>query len=135
MLVLVCIDTVVCSRCSSCYNHQYPPTPTAPDAAPLNLVVSIVDATSASATWGAPRVENQNGEILSYLVNITHTTTGMVQTFSTATTDHAIATLHPDYSYFYSVAAVNSVGSGPFRIQVIRMPEAGESLWCSSSSF
>lgn len=103
-----------------------PLPPAAPDAAPLNLAVSVVNATSASATWGAPRVENQNGEILSYLVNITHTTTGAVQTFSTASTVHVTTRLHPDYSYFYSVAAVNSVGSGPFRTEVIRMPEAGE---------
>lgn len=44
-------------------------------------------------------------------------------------TSLSIASLHPDYTYTYVVAALTAVGSGPIStFRSIKMPEDGEKL-------
>lgn len=97
-----------------------------PDEGPLNLVVTPRDAFMVSATWSPPRFRNRNGAILRYVVNITRTTTSGVgaQLHNTPDTNLVTGSLHPYYSYYYSVAAENSIGRGPFTTVTIQMPEA-----------
>lgn len=89
-------------------------------------MVRAIDAFTALGTWQAPPLEHRNGEILRYIVNITHTTSGRSQTFITPNTSLTTGSLHPHYPYFYNVLAENVVGRGPHSTAIIRMPEAGK---------
>lgn len=104
-----------------------------PSGAPLNLVLDTMDSRTLVGSWNPPSPEHQNGEILYYTVNLTLTAEGEMQVmngelqmFNASSPSLFIASLHPDYTYSFSVAAVNSVGTGPSRTTTIKMPEAGE---------
>lgn len=98
-----------------------------PNEGPLNLLVTAVDAFTVSGSWDPPSLLHRNGPILRYAVNISLTRGGETFLYQTTNTSHVSnATLHPDYSYHYSVAAENSVGRGPFTSGLVQMPEAGE---------
>ena len=103
-----------------------------PNAAPMNLMVSAVNGYTLSATWDPPSLQHRNGEIVHYVVNITVTargdaqvTDGELQTLHTPAPNLTIESLHPYYTYFYSVAAESSVGVGPTAGTTITMPEEG----------
>ncbi len=96
-------------------------------------MVSAVSGSTLVGSWDPPSPEHRNGEILRYVVNITLTarggtqvTNGEQRTLYTATTNLTVGSLHPHYTYFYSVAAENSVGTGPSTMTPIMMPEAGK---------
>lgn len=97
-----------------------------PEEGPTNLVVTPQDAFTVSASWNPPRFRNRNGLILRYTVNISRTATNGVgaQLHNTPETNLATGSLHPYYSYYYSVAAENSIGRGPFSTVTVQMPEA-----------
>ena len=101
----------------------------APDGAPVNLVVTAVDAFTASMSWNPPNQEFINGRILGYVVNITRTTNGReVGLFSTNGTSFTHNSLHPNYAYFCGVAVENVVGRGPFNVRSIQMPESSKQV-------
>lgn len=106
---------------------------TVPSEAPLNLIVNATDSTTLVGSWNPPSLEHQNGQILAYTVNLTliakggvQVTNREVQMLRTPNTSLFVRSLHPFYTYSFTVAAVNSVGTGPSSTVTIMMPEAGE---------
>lgn len=86
--------------------------------------------------WYPPRFEDSNGIIREYIINITEINTGNSwqltvgnETFiagSNNTITTFIDSLHPFYSYSFSIAA-QTIALGPFSAFVIvEMPEDGK---------
>ena len=87
------------------------------------------DSRTLLITWRPPPLSAQNGIITEYVVNITAMETGeqLQQRATGAASSISIDSLHPDYTYAYSVAAVTAVGMGPFSaFRSTRLPEDGK---------
>ena len=88
---------------------------TAPSGPPEDIVIVSTSFHSFTIKWGPPPKEQQNGEILSYIVEyreedsnstvVNDTTRGMMYTAEDLTTDRA---------YQFRVAATTVNGTGPF---------------------
>ncbi len=90
--------------------------------------MNAVNGTSVAMTWLPPAREGQNGFIHSYAVMVAGVNTEDNFTVFTNTSDITISSLHPFYSYRFSVAAV-TVSQGPMtRLITIKMPTSGEFL-------
>ena len=103
----------------------------APSAAPEELLVSITSPTTIQIEWLPPRNEDTNGVIRAYIISITEIDTGnnWQQTVENDT-DEFIGSLHPFYSYSFSVAA-ETIMLGPFTSPtIIEMPEDGKYSSC-----
>ena len=76
--------------------------------------------------WDPPLAEEQNGVIISYVVNVTAIETAeMFQLFS-ETNSILVATLSPFTTYSCFISASTSIGNGPFStIITLRTPEDG----------
>ena len=97
-------------------------------------MVSAVNGFVLAASWDPPSPQHRNGGIVRYVINVTLTareetqvTSGELRTLHTATTNLSVGSLHPHYTYSYSVAAENSAGVGPSARTSIIMPEEG--MW------
>lgn len=86
---------------------------TAPSGFPLDITVSVVNSSSVQLSWSPPPASQHNGVIRSYQIHITELDTTSFFLLSANLTSSVIATLHPFYSYNFSVAAV-TIGIGPF---------------------
>ena len=94
--------------------------------APLNLVLRPSDGTALSVSWEPLSYEHTNGPDFQYSVNVSHMETSANYYTTTSTTSVDFTSLHPDYVYECSVAAVNRVGQGPHVTGTVRMLEARE---------
>ena len=98
---------------------------TAPTAPPQVVQARSENSTTLVLSWQPPPLDNQNGIIANYTVNITETETGTIFSVVAATTTVNLSSLHPFYSYSCVVAAV-TVDLGPFSAPVVlEMPEDG----------
>ena len=81
---------------------------------------------SALFTWDPPLPEEQNGDIINYIINLTEADSGAsFQLFST-NTSLSVNTLLPFTSYNLLIAASTSVGSGPFStLLTLQTPQDG----------
>ena len=79
-----------------------------------------------SISWDPPSYEHRNGPNLQYSVNVSHVESSFTSYKSVSSTSAIFTSLHPDYVYTCEVAAENSAGQGPFRVESVRMPEACE---------
>ena len=77
-----------------------------------------LDSETISLSWGAPPFDQQNGLIRQYFINITELDTGTSFLQTTANTELIVYSLHPYYSYEFTIAAV-TVGVGPSSIPII----------------
>ena len=78
-------------------------------------------------SWEPPLPEDRNGIIINYTVNITEMETGTQFQLVTDNTTITAFSLHPYYTYIYTVAAETSVGLGPYTSpRAVRMPEDGK---------
>jgi len=87
------------SKPDQCYNFEGPETP------PKNFTASAISSRSAHLSWLPPPREHHNGLIRHFWINITEINTGRRfkrTLFSTAT---VLSSLHPYYTYQFSVAA------------------------------
>ena len=97
-----------------------------PTGAPQNVVAISNAYDSITLSWNPPLLEEQNGDIVQYVVNVTHTVTlDRVQYTLTATTI-TITGLEPYTNYVCVVAAATASGLGPFSTLIhVRTLEAG----------
>ena len=95
---------------------------------PVNLVVQTVNSRTLNMSWGPPALDQRNGIIQTYSVNVT-TLTDQQAVFNILTnlTSHTLSSLHPYYSYSCSVAAETSAGRGLYVSKSVRLPEDGNS--------
>lgn len=98
---------------------------TEPDDPPQNLQGNATNATTLTLSWDPPHIEEQNGIIREYLINITEIETGETFLHSTPMTCITVTELHPFYSYESIVTAV-TIGPGPYSSNfTIQMPQTG----------
>ena len=85
-------------------------------------------------TWNPPPHHTQNGNITQYLVNISASETRQRFRYMTdGATTITLSSLHPDYVYSFTVAAVTSAGVGPYATAgLIQMPQDGEDVGCTA---
>ena len=95
----------------------------APSGPPLNVVGEALDSRTLHLTWLPPEIEERNGQIVQYVVNLTSVEKGDTKQFHTEDyrSSMTISKLHPYYVYNYTVTAVTVVGDGPY--SNIRMPQ------------
>lgn len=100
----------------------------APSGSPENIVATSLSSTSVELSWDPPPVDQQNGIITNYYINVTEVETGMVsQLMVTGTTQLLIDTLHPYYVYNFYISAATTVGQGPYSPAFsIQTPEDGQ---------
>ena len=71
-------------------------------------------ATSAVFTWDAPPLEDRNGIIIGYSINVTKLQTGERQELFSNSTMITVYSLQPYTVYICISTAITSVGHGPF---------------------
>lgn len=91
----------------SCYQNL------APSSHPTELRVDEIASRHAFLLWNPPILEDQNGVIRSYTLNITEENTGTVFQITTSGTEILLDFLHPAYTYTCAVAAV-TIAPGPY---------------------
>ncbi len=97
----------------------------APSAPPVNLNGFAIDHTSVYFEWESPPLNQQNGFIVRYVLNVTERETGLKFQRFTNQSSITLLLLHPDYIYECRVSAV-TVAEGPFSaIFAIRLLVAG----------
>ncbi len=84
----------------------------APTAEPLGVSGSSLTSESISLSWDPPPFDEQNGRIRQYLINVTELETGASFLQTSSGTEFTVYSLHPNYVYEFTVAAV-TVGAGP----------------------
>ena len=69
-------------------------------------------------SWQPPPVEDQNGDITGYILNITVLETGESEEVLTESTSYTFDPVMPNTPYTAAVAAQTSAGRGPFSATV-----------------
>ena len=85
---------------------------TAPSAPPSNPTGQVVSSTTVVLSWGTPPSSHQNGIIRKYIITAMEVDTGLQYTWEAFTTELEIHSLHPFYTYQFTIAAF-TVGQGP----------------------
>lgn len=73
----------------------------------------MIDSTTVKLNWAPPPYTNQNGIIRKYIIKATEMETGNMFSWESFTTSIEVLTLHPYYTYQFSVAAY-TVAVGPY---------------------
>jgi len=96
-----------------------------------SLSATPVNSTALTLRWQPPPPEDRNGVITQYVVNITGLSVAGQEPFVLHTTETSIVVglLHPSYTYACEVAAVTSVGQGPYRSITSQLPEDGMHIY------
>ena len=100
----------------------------APTSHPQNVTAVPSDSTTLHIYWNEPPLEEQNGDIMDYGINITSVESGQTSQYHTRgpQTSFVVHNLRPHTLYQYSVPATTAGGNGPYSsIQTITMPSAG----------
>ena len=100
---------------------------TGPSAPPQNVTTMVINSTSIFVFWDPPPFDDQNGSITSYQVNITKQNTTVVSVMINDTSFIA-NNLQEFEEYFIEVAAMTSVGLGPFSDPVRDITNEGSEL-------
>ena len=77
------------------------------------MQISAVSASGFLVSWSAPQASDHNGNIRSYIINITEENTGRLQQFTSNTNSLRVESRHPYYNYTCQVSAV-TVAAGPY---------------------
>lgn len=102
-----------------------------PSGFPLSFVETIDSSRSVTFSWLPPSVDERNGVIVTYTINITETGSG--QTFQrTVPSSQSFVTVNsllPFTTYSCSIAASTSVGMGAFStLLTLNTPEDGMTI-------
>ena len=77
-----------------------------------------MDSTGISLFWDPPPADAQNGIITRYMISITEVETGRSFSLFSATTSVNVTSLHPYYTYNFTIAAVTIVGDSPYTTSI-----------------
>ena len=87
----------------------------APSGAPIVNHSSLTPTSrSILLEWEPPLLEERNGNIIQYTIELIQLDRGLNQTLTTTNTTLTVLGLHPYSVYRYRLAAHTSVGKGPF---------------------
>ena len=99
-----------------------------PRAPPLNVSGSVVNSSTVVLNWNPPDVDDQNGIVRYYVVNVSELQTENIFQFIANATTLTITPLHPAYTYEIAISAA-TIGPGPFSPTLtLRTDEAGKNL-------
>ena len=84
-----------------------------PRTPPQNVSGSVVNSSAIVLNWNPPDIDDQNGIVRYYVVNVTEVQTANVFQCTANTTGLSISSLHPSYMYVIVVSAA-TIGPGPF---------------------
>lgn len=85
----------------------------APSAAPTSISINGIKSTSFNISWDLPPVDQINGVIQLYAVQVQVSDTSETLNYESFTTSLLLTDLHPYYTYTVFIAAV-TVATGPF---------------------
>ena len=90
----------------------------------------VVNATSTTIVlaWEPPPIEDQNGDITSYVLNVTILETAEIQEVLTQYTNYTLDPVAPNTLYTAAVAAWTSAGRGPFSTVSVHTLEDGNTV-------
>jgi len=98
----------------------------APASPPQDLEVTLIDSRSVYLSWSPPLREHHNGIIRQFWINVTEVDTGRRYQMTSFGSSLTISSLHPFYTYEFSVAAY-TIGPGPFSEPSVQlMPQDGK---------
>ena len=97
-----------------------------PSAAPVNVTASAMDSRSILVTWDPPPFSQQNGLVRLYVINITEENTGFSLMQGTTNNEFTFYSLHPHYTYAFSVAAETIAVGPPSSIVTAETEEDGK---------
>ena len=99
----------------------------APSGAPLNIVAEANSSRSILVQWDPPPLQQQNGVLTGYTVNITQIAGEQRFHFQTTEQSLYVEGLTPHTTYECIIAAMTRVGTGPFSgIFTLQTFEEGE---------
>ena len=102
---------------------------TVPSSEPLLLMANNITSESFFLSWSPPPVEDHNGALTGYVIQVTNTTTG--ETFAVTSQENSteIGSLKPYTTYIFVVAAQTSAGVGPYSTTLmVQTDEDGKSI-------
>ena len=100
----------------------------APRTPPRNVTGVVLSSSTISLNWDPPAVEDQNGIIRYYIVNVTEVPTGSIFQLTANGTALSVSLLHPSYVYKITVSAV-TIRPGPFSTNIkLRTSEEGKRM-------
>ena len=85
---------------------------------PRNLVATTNSSSAVHLTWQPPILEQQNGIIIRYVVNVTILETTEQFQLVSILNQLTVHSLHPHWTYIFIVSGETSVGVGPPSIAV-----------------
>ena len=98
----------------------------APSQAPVNVSVAVVSSTSVELSWTPPPPASRNGIITEYRIREVEVDTGRQRDHVAFLTTIVVQSLHPYYTYHFSVSA-HTLLTGPFSaVEVVQTPEDGK---------
>lgn len=89
----------------------------APSEPPLDIILVSVNSMYIELSWKFPELENRNGVIRYFVVNITNFQNNEMSLFNSTSTLFLAYDLHPYSTYFLSIAAV-TISMGPFSKEI-----------------
>lgn len=96
--------------------------PIGPSAEPTNVTAATVNSESIYLSWEPPPFSEQNGQIQHYIINVTELDTGNSFIQIATGTEFTFYSLHPYYTYAFTIAAM-TVDIGPTSNIIIAMTE------------
>ena len=101
----------------------------APSGSPRNVTVSAIVSSIVELEWLPPSAEETNGIVTGYIIHVTGQDSHEMIELQTNETGIQVDSLHPFYSYAFTVAAHTEVGAGPFSpVIYFQMPTASMSV-------
>ena len=98
----------------------------APSQPPTNVQVPVINPRQVELVWAPPPMDQQNGIIRRYIINVTSVDDGEELITYSQTTSTLVQNLHPFTTYACSVSA-ETVNPGPFSPPiVVQTPEDGK---------
>ena len=98
-----------------------------PTGYPQNFTGTATSSRSATLTWAPPLLEDQNGVITGYIINITVVETGETMELFSVSNSLTLESLSPFTTYICIIAATTSIGTGTFSTPITTFtPEDGK---------
>ena len=108
-----------------------PPVHAVPSGPPQNFQSSEVSSRSITFTWDPPLLEDQNGVITGYIINVTEIE--MEESFELFSDSESLTAdfVRPFSSYLFKIAGQTAVGTGTFSdpITIMTLEDGRNSLY------
>ena len=112
-LIFICLPIILTTY--YCLNHLlfFICPPIVPSGVPRDLVAVVISSSAVNLSWQSLLPEEQNGIIIRYVVDVTTVETG--EGFELVSVLHKLTvnSLHPHWTYIFTVSGETSVGVGP----------------------